>query len=187
MSFAFLKEPLLGHRAWTVSRWVLPLLERPAQELADLGVMGLGLAGEAAEVADVIEQWGQSGACPRDALIKELGDAFFYWSRLSEKLGAALPGEFGTPALMRFGQAPLLEALAFVRDCGLVSECVKKYLRDGTLNREKLDKSLATAYQSWHILCAAAGLDAAAVVAANQDKVEGRVQRGTQRGSGDTR
>ncbi len=182
-----------SHRQWTVSRWVLPLLQKPSEEVADIGVMTLGLCGEVAEVADVIEQWASSGICDTSNLTKELGDVFFYWSRISERFSltsdglplTATPAEGcrGCPA----AKPPVREALRMVRAVGLASEAVKKYLRDGELNQEKLLQGMHDTYRAWLDVCQAAGLSPFQVVQANHDKVEGRVARGTQRGSGDLR
>lgn len=184
---------LSQHRQWTVSRWVLPLLQKPAEEVADIGVMALGLCGEVAEVADVIEQWAASGICDTPNLTKELGDVFFYWSRLSERFALSSEGLplLTTPEDTCRGCAakkpPVLEALRLTRAAGLASESVKKYLRDAELNQAKLTSGMHDLFRAWLDVCQAAGLDPIQVVTANREKVEGRVARGTQRGSGDNR
>lgn len=180
-----------AHRAWTVSRWVAPLVEAPAVEIADIGVMALGLVGEVAEVAAVVEDWAASGICDTPNLVKELGDVFFYWSRVSARF--ELP--FEEPAVpvqaMCTGcpsaPPPTLEVLRLVQGAGVASEAIKKYLRDGSLDRAKLSRGMSQLYAAWLQTCLAAGLRPDEVVEANRDKVEGRVARGTQRGSGDDR
>ena len=183
---------LAQHRTWTVSRWVLPLLEAPAQTIADTSVMTLGLVGEVAEVADVVESWASSGICDTPNLVKELGDAFFYWSRVSASFDLPLPTPTaivqesmcaGCPA----AKPPVLEVLRMVRAAGKASEAVKKYLRDGSLDKSKLEQGLSELYVAWLEVCSAAGLSPLEVIQKNSEKVEGRVVRGTQRGSGDHR
>lgn len=194
---SFSPASLASHHDWTVSRWVAPLLQAPAVQIADLGVMTLGLSGEVAEVADVVEDWASSGICDSANLVKELGDVFFYWSRLSARfdqvappleqasacLTACDPMCVGCPA----AKPPVLEVLRMVKAAGTVSETVKKYLRDSGLDREKLARGMAELYLAWHAVCQASGIRPEDVVQANRDKVEGRVVRGTQRGSGDNR
>jgi len=184
---------LEAHRDWTVSRWVLPLLDQPAIEIADMSIMTFGLSGEVAEVADIVEQWAISGICDTSNLVKELGDVIFYWSRLSARFNlpyVALLTESdvsdrckGCPA----ARPPVLEVLRMVRAAGLASEAIKKYLRDGALSTDKLARGMQDLYQAWLTVCIAAGLEPADVIDSNRDKVEGRVVRGTQRGSGDDR
>lgn len=186
-------EFLNAHRNWTVSRWVPPLLEAPSVEVADIGVMTLGLSGEVAEVADVVEQWAASGICDTPNLVKELGDVSFYWSRVSARFELSahgLPGASDVPEMCKgcpAAKPPVLEVLRMVRAAGLASEAIKKYLRDGSLNKDKLRNGMLELYQAWLDVCIAAGLSPADVLDANRDKVEGRVARGTQRGSGDHR
>lgn len=186
-------EFLTAHRDWTVARWVQPLLDAPSAEIADMSVMTFGLSGEVAEVADVVEQWAASGICDTANLVKELGDVFFYWSRVSayfELSAHGLPAASDVPEMCKGCPAtkpPVLEVLRMVRAAGLTSEVVKKYLRDGTLHKDKLRNGMHELFQAWLDVCTAAGLSPAEVLAANREKVEGRVARGTQRGSGDHR
>lgn len=177
---------LMQHRQWAASRWVLPLLDRPAVELADIGVMALGLIGEVAEVADVIEEWAATGAADLDHLGKELGDTFYYWSRISARFD--LPTSYLEPRPFSSNpQPPVREALRLVRAAGQASEILKKHLRDGHLPVKNLQTAMTAVGVAWLDVCAAAGLHPQKVVQANHDKIEGRVARGTQRGSGNFR
>jgi NTP pyrophosphatase (non-canonical NTP hydrolase) len=67
--------------AATVAR---PTFEARAQRLAYLG---LGLIGEAGEVADTIRRLMRDGALEEDRLLYELGDLIYHWVCLSAELG----------------------------------------------------------------------------------------------------
>lgn len=60
--------------------------------LPELMYLGLGLAGEAGEVANKIKKLYRDGddQARRAALISELGDVLWYWVRLCEELGLTL-------------------------------------------------------------------------------------------------
>lgn len=47
-----------------------------------LSYLGLGIAAEAGEVADVIKKWLRDGKLDRAALRDELGDVAYYWACL---------------------------------------------------------------------------------------------------------
>lgn len=63
-----------------------PALESRAQRLAYLG---LGLVGEAGEVADTIRRPMREGALDEDRLVYELGDLVYHWACLCAELGHA--------------------------------------------------------------------------------------------------
>ena len=69
-------------------RWAaaapLPDFASRAQRLAYLG---LGLAGEAGEVADSIRRMTLDGTLNEDRLVYELGDLIFHWACLCAELG----------------------------------------------------------------------------------------------------
>lgn len=188
--FDFSDNGLAVHRAWTVSRWVTPLLGKSAPEIADLAVMSLGLSGEIAEVAEVVENWACSGEYDKAQLIKELGDVFYYWSRVSAELCGPTPQRAHRLVIQapdRPLTAPVLDALRLVRAGGSVSELMKKFIRDGHLDQDAARIRLEEVFIAWHALCTASGLAAEQVVNMNYEKVEGRAHRGTIRGSGDNR
>jgi NTP pyrophosphatase (non-canonical NTP hydrolase) len=63
-----------------------PTLESRAQRLAYLG---LGLVGEAGELADTIRRSMRDGALDEDRLVYELGDLIYHWACLCAELGQA--------------------------------------------------------------------------------------------------
>jgi NTP pyrophosphatase (non-canonical NTP hydrolase) len=52
-----------------------------------LSYLGLGIAAEAGEVADVIKKWLRDGTLDRAALCDELGDVAYYWACLCVAAG----------------------------------------------------------------------------------------------------
>ena len=60
-------------------------IKRPVgndNEELDLAYLGLGLAGESGEVAEVVKKRLRSGAWDGDNLADELGDVIYYWAKL---------------------------------------------------------------------------------------------------------
>jgi NTP pyrophosphatase (non-canonical NTP hydrolase) len=47
-----------------------------------LAMAGLGLAGDAGEVADMVKKYLRDGVLDRERLAHELGDVLFYWAQL---------------------------------------------------------------------------------------------------------
>lgn len=182
-----LQKALPAYTAWTASRWVAPLADLQTPRLDHKIVMGYGLVGEACEVSDVVLNWLESGARPLTDLVKELGDVFFYWARLCEETGYVMTDPPGFVVCASPSEPPVASALRLAKYAGQVSEVMKKYVRDGAFSEPKFQKAMYGVYLSWHELCAAAGLSWHEVLQHNFDKVEGRVSRGTQRGSGDYR
>ena len=78
-------------------------------------------------------------------------------------------------------------SLGLPGEVGEVVEILKKRLRDGTFDRDHLCKELGDVAYYWARLCVAFGMQPSEVLAANVEKLEGRLQRGTLRGSGDNR
>ena len=67
------------YATWTTT------IKRPygnENEEVDLAYLGLGLAGEAGEVAEVIKKRLRSGEWNGDHLADELGDVIYYWAKL---------------------------------------------------------------------------------------------------------
>lgn len=172
---------------WAATRWVEPQLSLQTPRLNHHLVMGLGLVGETAEVADVIEAWARTDKCDEHSLLKELGDVIYYWARLSQEFGLAVRTEAAPSFVFLQDEAPVLPALRLVKASGQIAELLKKYVRDGALDREKLQAAMFNVHDTWRTLCSASGLSWQDVLNANQAKVEGRAARGTTRGSGDNR
>lgn len=72
-------------------------------------------------------------------------------------------------------------------ELGEVLEKVKKYVRDGTLDRENLKKELGDVMYYLVRLTRYFGFQPSEVLAANVEKLESRRERGVLRGSGDNR
>lgn len=172
---------------WAATRWVEPQLSALTPHLGHHMVMALGLAGETAEVAEVVEAWARTRECHEHNLLKELGDVIYYWARLSHEFKLAPSPTPGTPYVAAEGDAPVLVTLRLVKASGQIAEVFKKYVRDGSLDRTKFEVAMVAVHDNWRALCSACGLDWQTVLDANQAKVEGRAARGTTRGSGDNR
>lgn len=72
-------------------------------------------------------------------------------------------------------------------EVGEVLELLKKNVRDGVLDKANLKKELGDVIYYWTRICTAYGFVPSEVIAANIEKLEGRHQRGTLKGSGNDR
>jgi NTP pyrophosphatase (non-canonical NTP hydrolase) len=72
-------------------------------------------------------------------------------------------------------------------EAGEAAEVVKKYIRDGTLDKDKLKKELGDV--AWYLAraCGEAGFTLSDVMQTNLDKLNDRKVRGVVSGSGDNR
>ena len=172
---------------WTLTCWAEPLLPSTTPRLTPQTVMVLGLSGEAGEVAEVVEAWARTQVLPEKELLKELGDVIYYWARLCRELKWTPPPLLVTPCALAQIPVPVLAALNLVTATSHIAEAFKKYVRDGELNRQKFESGMAQVFTAWRSLCIASGLDWQEVIASNQAKGDGRVARGTVRGSGNDR
>ena len=77
--------------------------------------------------------------------------------------------------------------LGLAGEVGEVMEYIKKYVRDGTVNGDLLRKELGDVFFYWCMIARHFGFTPEEIINANVEKLQGRVQRGTQRGSGDLR
>jgi hypothetical protein len=156
----------------------------------DFSIMGMGLPGENGEVIEVLLPV-LEGAGPLDHknLLKELGDTIYYWARTCNAfdvpLGQVWPQGPRLQDSASPGTAILLLRMACA--CAKVAEHLKKQVRDGECKRETLVVALAMTAQAWVDLCKDQALCVREVLATNQEKIEGRLQRGTLHGSGDDR
>lgn len=185
------QHPLSAYAAWTQSMWMPSQNAGPTpQRVIDRAVMGMGFGGEASEVLEAAR--GRQ-ALDRALLAKELGDALFYWCVCCAE--AQLPVEKAWPAEHGFSDKPdamgtraHLEqaAIEFVISSGKCQEAIKKMIRDGA-GVERLAGLLPKAAEDFALLCKAAGFSIEEVVVANQEKLRGRLERGTLRGDGNDR
>jgi hypothetical protein len=156
--------------------------------LGNLVIMTLGLVGEGGEVADFVYQWDDTGVRPDADLLKETGDVFFYWARICWERDFELPSSLAIPVVAsNAATPPLRAALRLTRAVGKVAEVVKKFNRDGAFNAPKFEAAMVEAYVAWRALVDELGFTRQEVLEASVNKVEGRVARGTLRGSGDSR
>ena len=80
-----------------------------------------------------------------------------------------------------------LVGLGLAGETGEVVEVLKKFLRDGRLNRDKLEAEMGDVIYYWARLCQMFAFDPEDIMLANQKKLIGRLMRGTLNGSGDDR
>lgn len=65
---------------------------RPNDDLRDLTIMGFGIGGECGEVQEKLKKYVRDNFLDLPALIKELGDVLFYWTKICTRFGF-LPSE----------------------------------------------------------------------------------------------
>ena len=78
-------------------------------------------------------------------------------------------------------------AMGLAGEVGEVMEILKKRVRDGKFDLEKLEKELGDVGYYWARICMHFGLMPGDVLGANMSKLLGRKARGTMQGSGDDR
>ena len=179
-------ELLREFAAWTALRWSDAKLGGIDQPLASEVVMLMGLGGETGEIIEELMTAECQFSNPTTSLVKELGDAMHYWARVGDHFRFDLVDLYGRDDLLGFPSAQT-SAFAMVAASGQVLEAGKKYIRDGELNREKLQAGLVSFARHWRELCSSMGVDVEAVLLANREKVDGRHARGVLRGSGNDR
>jgi NTP pyrophosphatase (non-canonical NTP hydrolase) len=72
-------------------------------------------------------------------------------------------------------------------ECGEVQEKIKKFVRDGTWDRDLVVKELGDVAYYWARLCRHFDIQPSEVLQTNVDKLISRRARGVERGSGDNR
>lgn len=172
-------------------RWAEKMWLSDSLEDRDYAIMGLGLMGEYVEMLDALD------GCALDKqaselLIKELGDVVYYAARLAR----AFDIELVLPNTKVQGFAPQFarnRANNMVRPLGRISELLKKFIRDGAsgpahaLLKSNLMTELSALLKHWCEVCAMCEVPVESVLAANREKLESRLRRGTLQGSGDER
>lgn len=159
----------------------------------DYAVMGLGLSGETGEVMEAIEEC-QRAAEVSPGLVKELGDALYYWARILDAFKLRLSFEEWIVMYSEVGfEQAVGHCSALTRATGQVSEVLKKLLRDGVSPeneatfRAKLLDGLENYLRAWHFVVSALELDPLEVMRVNRQKLEDRNARGVMAGSGNHR
>ena len=77
-----------SYQQWTISTAIYP--GAGTGNDAELSYLGLGLNGEAGEVADKIKKHLRDGKLDIGGIVYELGDVCWYIARLAESLGYSL-------------------------------------------------------------------------------------------------
>ncbi len=86
------------------------------------------------------------------------------------------------------GDARVTEnTLGLAGEAGEVADNIKKYFRDGTIDKDNLQKELGDVLFYWFALHGAMGIDPTKSIEANMIKLADRRKRGVLRGSGDNR
>jgi len=96
--------------------------------------------------------------------------------------------EFVEDMVMTYGRDRLAEnTLGLVGEAGEVAEKVKKFFRDNRLDEQAIQKELGDVIFYWFALHGALQLDPEVTIQMNIEKLSSRKERGTLRGSGDSR
>lgn len=187
-SIALIRATMGEFATWTEAIWTKPQFPAVDPNIASELVMVMGLSGETAEVLEELLTVVAGYAENDSILVKEMGDALYCWALTAHTYGFDT-GELFTrePAELREKDLPEHIVLGLVISAGHALETVKKYLRDGSLNRAKLEAALVTYAKAWRLLCMSLGLTIESVMAVNREKLEDRIRRGTLGGSGNNR
>lgn len=165
---------------WTASIWTGNSTPNELTQ-RDVAVMGLGLAGESGEVAEVL-------LAPQpdpQLLLKELGDALYYWARICEAF--ALPVQVAWAAPSQDVGSRERAVLTVCARGGRVAEVLKKHIRDGQLAPQVLLDAMAAYAAAYRKLLGLLEVTAEDVIVANRNKLLDRKSRGVLKGSGDNR
>ena len=96
--------------------------------------------------------------------------------------------EFVESMILTFGRDRLAEnTLGLVGEAGEVSEKIKKFFRDGTIDNVAIQKELGDVIFYWVALHNALNLKPYDTIMGNMNKLKTRKRNGTIRGSGDNR
>ncbi len=171
---------LTAYFRWTASIWTGNSTPgSPTQR--DVAVMGLGLAGESGEVAEVL----LAPSLDAELLLKELGDALYYWARICDAFDLSAVDAWVERAHQAGSRDTL--ALALCARAGRVAEVLKKHIRDDNCAPQVLLAAMAAYAAAYRQLLGELEIAVEDVVAANQRKLMDRKSRGVLKGSGDNR
>lgn len=195
-----LHQDLNAYSAWTVQVWTSTPSELGER---DFTIMSLGVGGEAGEVLDVVMDSWKRGELDVAAATKEMGDVFYYWSRLAQAFGIDALSTLGLIGSPDFAVMPLDVVAAKVgvsegfdsTRCALVlaarisrlQELLKKRVRDGHFPEDEFAAALGRAGRAWLRTAQAMGLTPSSILQMNVEKINSRRARGVLRGSGDDR
>ena len=96
--------------------------------------------------------------------------------------------EFVESMILTEGDARITEnTLGLAGETGEIAEKIKKYYRDGVIDKTDLRKELGDVIFYWFALHGAMGMNPTESIEANMVKLSDRKNRGVLRGSGDNR
>ena len=96
--------------------------------------------------------------------------------------------EFVESMILTEGDARVTEnTLGLAGETGEIAEKIKKYYRDGVIDKKDLQKEFGDVIFYWFALHGAMGMDPSKSIEANMIKLSDRKDRGVLRGSGDNR
>ena len=96
--------------------------------------------------------------------------------------------EFVENMMLTEGDTRIIEnTLGLVGESGEIAEKIKKYFRDGHIDKANLQKELGDVIFYWFAIHGAMGIDPAQTIEVNIEKLSDRKLRGVLRGSGDNR
>jgi len=96
--------------------------------------------------------------------------------------------EFVESMILTEGDARVTEnTLGLAGETGEIAEKIKKYYRDGVIDKKDLQKEFGDVIFYWFALHGAMGMDPTKSIEANMIKLSDRKDRGVLRGSGDNR
>lgn len=114
-----------------------------------------------------------------DALFHGSLQAYMEWTRST----AVYPTVATDPKLVEC----FYLSLGLGNEAGEVQGLIKKWHRDGVIDKSKVKKELGDVMWYWARMCDALDIDPQEVLLANQNKLQDRKVRGTLQGSGDDR
>jgi len=96
--------------------------------------------------------------------------------------------DFVESMILTEGDARITEnTLGLAGETGEIAEKIKKYYRDGVIDKKDLQKEFGDVIFYWFALHGAMGMDPTKSIEANMIKLSDRKDRGVLRGSGDNR
>lgn len=126
---------------WTLSVWYSPKYAPNNNDLTNISVMALGLAGEVSEV--ILECLNVTISDSETQY--ELGDVIYYWTRICNTFDLDVNDMYkrGSMAAMRNENKDLKDLLLQLsKNSGLAADIIKKYIRDEKLNKPLLENKL---------------------------------------------
>ena len=144
--------------------------------IQDTAVMGMGLSGECSEVMEILQStFDVSQKLNFDVVLlkKELGDVIYYWARICQTFGLDAAELWPENSNLSSSKTFAWDCLELVKQCGRVTETLKKEIRDSAHSAETLSSSMRLVVVAWTVLCERFGLEAEDILEMNRVKVNG--------------